>query len=120
MLNEDVTSNEQGPMITLSTLIEKAKKDGYSNNFRIEDEKLITDAGDASFTAEEVKINNFYRFEGESNPEDESILYLIETNTGIRGIVVNAYGPGAETETYEFIERVHKMHKVLHDKKDGK
>ncbi len=120
MLNEDLIPNEQDPMTTLTALIEKAKKDGYANNFRIEKDKLITDAGDASFTAEEVKITNFYRFEGESDPEDESILYLIETKTGIRGIIVNAYGPGAETEAHEFIEQVHKIHKVLHDKKDDK
>lgn len=120
MLPEDFTPSEQDPMPTLAMLIEKAKKDGYTNNFRVEEEQLITEAGDARFSAEEVKINNFYRFEGESDPEDEAILYLLETQTGIKGIVVNAYGPGAETDTHEFIEQVHKIHKVLHDKEDKK
>jgi hypothetical protein len=112
------TPDDKTPMTTLTALVEKATKDGYTNNFIVKDDMLFSADGETSFAPEQVKISNFYRFEGESDPDDEAILYLIETQTGIKGIVVSAYGPGADTSIHNFIEQVHKIHKVLHDKEE--
>ena len=46
---------------------------------------------------------NFYRYEGESNPEDRSILYGIETANGEKGTVVDAYEPYSDTFVTKFI-----------------
>jgi hypothetical protein len=44
------------------------------------------------FKPEQVKIINFFRFEGMSDPEDNSILYVIETDNGLKGTLIDAYG----------------------------
>jgi len=31
---------------------------------------------------------NFFRFEGRSNPDDNAILYVIETNDGTKGTLI--------------------------------
>jgi hypothetical protein len=49
-----------------------------------------------------VKIVHFYRFEGESNPDDSSIMYAIECNNGEKEIV-DGYGTTADTDTANFM-----------------
>jgi hypothetical protein len=35
----------------------------------------------------------YYRFEGASNPDDNVVLYVIETSRGEKGLLLDAYGP---------------------------
>ncbi|WP_315824238.1 hypothetical protein [Paraflavitalea speifideaquila] len=39
-----------------------------------------------------MKIIRTFRFEGESNPDDSSILYVIEANDGLIGYSLDSYG----------------------------
>jgi len=39
-----------------------------------------------------VVIRGYYRFEGVSDPDDMAIVYAIETRSGVRGILVDAFG----------------------------
>ncbi|MBL7984140.1 MAG: phosphoribosylpyrophosphate synthetase, partial [Flavobacteriales bacterium] len=42
------------------------------------------------------EIDEFHRFEGNSDPEDRSIVYAISSaRHQLKGILVNAYGPDA-------------------------
>jgi hypothetical protein len=36
------------------------------------------------------------RFEGNSDPGDEAIVYGIESNNGMKGVLVNGYGYSSE------------------------
>ncbi|RYE26527.1 MAG: hypothetical protein EOP51_00220 [Sphingobacteriales bacterium] len=117
-MQPEQTPNDKTPMTTLSKLIDKAKEDGYTEDFKIESSSLLSANGD-SYSAEQVTISNFYRFEGESDPDDEAILYLIETHNNLKGIIVSAYGPNAETQVHEFITQVNEIRKVIHDKKES-
>ena len=63
------------------------------------------------FTPEQVKIINFFRFEGMSDPEDNSILYAIETDSGLKGTLVDAYGAKSDPEVDEFIKAVENISK---------
>lgn len=42
--------------------------------------------------AEDFNVVKYYRFEGDSNPDDNSVLYVIETLGGDKGLLVDAYG----------------------------
>lgn len=81
---------------------------------------MKSDDGDRVYSPHEVKIINFYRFEGESDPADMSILYAIETIDGERGVLVDAYGPYASRVTGDFIVEVEKIHKKVDRNKDYK
>jgi hypothetical protein len=68
------------------------------------------------YKPEEVKIKNFYRFEGESDPADNTILYAIETTSGERGTLTDAYGPYSDSHVAKFIQDVEDIEKRAHKK----
>ena len=41
---------------------------------------------------DDFEIEQVYRYEGDSNPSDESTVYGIASKDGLRGILVTAYG----------------------------
>jgi len=95
----------------------KLNRDGFKKNFRVCDDRLqAMDNPDKSYGVEEVKIVDFYRFEGESNPDDMSILYAIECTDGTRGTISNSYGPLADSDIDAFLLQVQDLGKNL-DKK---
>jgi hypothetical protein len=56
-----------------------------------------------SLPLDAVQVDHTFRFEGDSNPGDESIvLGLRFPGTDVRGVFVSAYGPNAEPETAAF------------------
>jgi hypothetical protein len=51
-------------------------------------------------------IVEYFRFEGESNPSDMSILFSVECDDGNRGTIVSSYGIYADTNLEEFMSKV--------------
>jgi quercetin dioxygenase-like cupin family protein len=48
-----------------------------------------------------------YRFEGASNPDDESIVYAISSaKFGVNGVLVNGYGISADEASSKLVERL--------------
>lgn len=98
-------------MPTLTEKINKALKDGYSENFKITNRGLTDEIGQKFYAASEVHIPNFHRFEGYSDPQDNSILYWIETADGRKGILIDAYGAYADQTVNKFIREVEDIQK---------
>lgn len=101
-------------MDTLVECMAVLRERGYSHNFTATKEDTILDDAKKEYKPHEVKISSFYRFEGESDPGDNSILYAIETNTGEKGVLVNSYGPTSDTKITKFIEQVEDIQKSEH------
>lgn len=78
-------------MTTLSSVLEKLRIRKQDNEFQISDESFISPAGKL-YKPDELLIIKTYRFEGDSNPSDSSILYLIEAKDGLIGYSMDAYG----------------------------
>ncbi len=95
---------------TLTEVHSKLLGDGYKENFNVEDNLLKRSDG-KSYKPEEVGIVNFFRFEGQTDPADSSIMYAIETNDGTKGTLVDAYGPDADADKTLFIMEVEKIEK---------
>ena len=97
-------------LLTLSYCLEKEVDKGYKENFLVTD-KGMTSNGKKIYTPEQVNIVNFYRFEGSSDPDDNSILYVIETDDGTKGTLTDIYGANADTTKTEFILNVERIAK---------
>ena len=110
--------NEKIQMKTLSACMNKLQTDGYNANFMVKDGNLKANDSDAVYRPEQVKIVNFYRFEGDSSPEDSSILYAIETANGERGTLADAYGPYSDIHVTNFIKQVEDMEKKVDKEKN--
>ena len=90
----------------LSEKLAELEEEGYKADFKLEKGKLKVVDGEQSFSADELTIRKDFRFEGESNPDDLSILYAIEAQDGTKGTVVHAYGPDANDALSEFMKGV--------------
>ena len=78
-------------MTTLSTVLEKLRLRRQDNEFKLT-EAGFTTGNNKCYSPEDLTIIKTYRFEGDSNPSDSSILYLIEANDGLIGYSLDAYG----------------------------
>ena len=102
---------EKTPLKTLASCMNTLHNDGFKENFMIKEGALhALDTGN-NYAPSEVKILNFYRFEGESDPADSAILYAMETKDGIRGLLSDAYGPYADAKVSKFITEVENIMK---------
>ena len=100
-------------MKTMASCINKLVLDGYTEDFKVSERGLLSLQKEKLYSPEEVNIVNFYRFEGPSDPGDNSILYVIETTDGSKGTLTDAYGPYADQLVSKFIDQVEGIHKKV-------
>ncbi|MFB9055820.1 hypothetical protein ACFFU9_03610 [Mariniflexile ostreae] len=86
--------------------IERYKEKGYISNFYIKNELLINSVTKIEYTPKDIYIVAEHRYEGMSNPDDMSILYILETNQDEKGTFLMAYGPTADSETSAFFNSI--------------
>lgn len=98
-------------MTTLTGCINELVKDGFIDNFKIKEAQMYAPSNGKTYSATDVEIHNFYRFEGASDPEDNAVLYAISTNDGVHGMIVNAYGAYSNEEVAAFIRQVKDIEK---------
>jgi hypothetical protein len=82
-------------MDTLSEVMNALKNKGYSIDFNLKNDHLICNNchEEIHLQPDEFEIEDIFRFEGESNPDDSSILYAIKSDKyNLKGVLVNAYG----------------------------
>ena len=76
---------------------------GYIDEFDFKDDHLFNNTKGIRFNPLELKITEYYRFEGESDPEDNVVVYAIESDDGLRGVIVDAYGAYADEKKTTFL-----------------
>ncbi len=97
---------------SLSVAIEDLQKQGYTEDFNLVGEGIESKSLKKKWKAGELDVKRFYRFEGMTNPGDNTILYLIETNDGIKGLLVDAYGAYQGEISPEMIKKLKLHHDV--------
>ena len=102
---------EKVNMDSLVIVMAELEKQGFTSQFEIHGKSLISLKTNSCYSADQVQITHFYRFEGESNPEDSAIMYAIETFDKEKGTLVDGYGTAADTATADFIRKVNNIHK---------
>jgi hypothetical protein len=97
---------------SMTEVTEKLQHDGFINNFRATEEGMLESLETRElFRPEQVRILNFFRFEGMSDPNDNSILFAIETDNGLRGTLVDGYGASSDSNLDDFIKAVENIAK---------
>ena len=84
---------------TLRRVVDELTRRGYTEHLKAVDGGLqALDSGER-FGSRDLTIRGYYRFEGVSDPDDMAIVYAIETRTGVRGVLVDAFGVYADPTT---------------------
>jgi hypothetical protein len=91
---------------TVTEAVQGLKKRGYSIDFNLEEDSLICPVTPLSLKPAEFEITEFYRFEGDSDPGDEAVVYAIESRGGQKGLLVTGFGISAEGMGEEMIEKL--------------
>lgn len=97
--------------ISLSIAIEDLQEHGFNVDFNLSDNGLESKAHKRVWNASDLKVIKYYRFEGMSNPSDNSILYCIETQDGQKGLLVDNYGASAAVVSKDMIDKL----KITHE-----
>ena len=105
-------------MTDMEMCMKRLDQKGYDTQYRVEKNKLVSLTTGKKYKADDVVAANFFRFEGNSNPDDMSILYAIETADGNKGTLVDAFGLYSDDDTGEFMKEVEIHKKVSQGKLD--
>lgn len=84
---------------------------GYTSDFTIHTQKecLYCHEIPLSLNPEDFYIDEVYRFEGDSDPGDEMVVYAISSKKyNVKGIVVNAFGLYADREISKIVKHLHR------------
>ena len=111
--NEYSEANDKSTFMTeMQKCVTKLEEQGYVGQFKVEKDRLLNLATKKKYKAKEVKMTNFFRFEGISDPDDMSILYALETTDGGKGTLTDSYGTYADEDTTKFMKEVESNKKV--------
>lgn len=92
--------------VSLTDAIRDLKSRGYTEDFNLHPTCIECPSLKLQLHPEQFTIDEFYRFEGMSNPDDNSIVFAISSPQGVKGILVDAYGVYAENLTGEMITKL--------------
>jgi hypothetical protein len=84
-------STATGDMTTLSAVLEKLRIKKRDSEFRMLPGGFGIGNG-KFYKPDDLKILRSYRFEGDSDPSDSQVLYVIQANDGLIGYSIDAYG----------------------------
>lgn len=77
---------------------------GFDVDFNIK--KNILEAENQSYLIEDFEITEVYRYEGDSNPDEEATVYGIESNDGKKGILITSYGMYTDEDSAELLKQL--------------
>ena len=114
--SEDINSTGNNPEEkdinepdTLVETLEQLKREGFTYDFNLTAHALEVHNEEGiqlTLSPDDFNIVKIFRFEGMTNPSDESILYAIESNTGLKGTILSSYGMYADAMSNEMIKKL--------------
>lgn len=92
---------------TLTEAINALKKQGYTEDFNLNQNCIECRFGEYKIFHDEFHVDTFYRFDNNTDPSDESILYAISSEKhNLKGLLVNGYGIYSEPLTNDMIDKL--------------
>lgn len=93
---------------TVAEAITGLRQRGYNIDFNLEADCISCPSN--RLRPSEFEITEVYRFEGDSDPADEAVVYAIESGDGRKGVLVNGFGVSADEIGEEMVEKLSVRH----------
>lgn len=96
---------------TLSEAVNDLQNNGYKEDFLIHEngECLFCVGHSMELSPEEFVIDEIYRFEGMTDPGDESIVFAISSKDNlIKGLVINSFGADFSYRSSKLVEDLYR------------
>lgn len=92
---------------TVTEAVQALKARGYTIDFNIAFDKLICAENNICLNPNEFEIVEMHRFEGQSNPSDEDVVYAVDAKSGgHKGIITSAFGLYADPVSAELLKKL--------------
>lgn len=92
---------------TVTEAITDLSNRGYTAEFTLKPDCLYCQDKQVQLNPNQFNIDELYRFEGNTDPADETILYAVSSTDGsLKGTLVNAYGTYADTASEELVHKL--------------
>ena len=82
------------------------KSRGYKIDFQKEQSCFFCYVLDLWIAPEQFNVDEVYRFEGNSCPDDSCVLYAISSYTGLKGTIIDSYGVYAENLSFNMAQKI--------------
>jgi hypothetical protein len=89
---------------TVTAAVNGLRERGYTLDFNLKENCIV--CHDDKFNPEDFEIVEVYRFEGNTDPGDEDVVYAIESKAGSKGILVNGYGTYSDAMSNEMARKL--------------
>ncbi|MBC7874161.1 MAG: hypothetical protein H7Y01_09210 [Ferruginibacter sp.] len=89
---------------TVSEAVNGLKKRGFELDFNLRENCLV--CHEDKFNVDDFEIVETHRFEGNTDPSDEAVVYAIESKNGMKGVLVNGYGISADPLSSEMAKKL--------------
>ena len=99
---------------SLADALNDLKERGYWADFGTDTVCLYCGELDIRLNPEEFQVDEAYRFDGDANADDSSILYAITSSTGMKGTLVDTYGTYSERLNFKMDQKLPSHHSALH------
>ncbi len=96
---------------TLSLAVNDLIKRGYTKDFLVQDEKdcIYCTENSMELSPDDFVIDEVYRFEGMTDPGDESIVFAISSkHDDVKGLVINSFGADFGYRSSKLVEHLYK------------
>lgn len=76
---------------SVSQALEELKTMGFTVDFNLQEENIMRHP-------DNYEILHIYRYEGDSNPDDEAVVFGIKSTNGEKGVFVAGFSANSESE----------------------
>lgn len=76
---------------TLSEAINSLNNQGFTESFKAGNNKIKALFSKKVYNPDEVQIVDTFRFEGMTNPQDQTTLYALKTKDDVKGTLTQSY-----------------------------
>jgi hypothetical protein len=96
---------------TLIEAINGLKAKGYTEDFNLRENHIDCHDGQYQLSPDEFKVDAVFRFEDNTDPDDQSVVYAISSEKHkLKGLLVNSYGIYSDAAANELIKKLQISH----------
>ena len=84
---------------TVLEALEELKEKGFHHDFNLQTEAIKA-------SPNEYAVEHVYRYEGDSDPDEESVVYGIISISGKKGVFVSGFSANSDSEAAHILEKL--------------
>lgn len=84
---------------TVIEALEELNKKGFTNDFNLQDKNIKKNP-------HHYEIEHVYRYEGDTDPDEEAVVYGITSNSGERGVYVAGFSANSESQAASVLAKL--------------